>query len=249
MYDAYHKLRAWTRRLSDRRLAALICGEYNIRLGDLSASDLAVFKEVFLEKAYADGFPFHTPATVVDIGAHKGFFTLFAVRGLAAGGRVVAVEPAAANTEALGRHLRLNGLEDQVQVLQAGVGAENGTAWLYPGPAENRSLYSRAGGNAVGGEHVEVLSLEEIFRRAALERVDFLKMDCEGGEYAALYAAPDSLLANVRCLSLEFHDLGTPEATALELGRFLRGKGFRVTTRHTATRRNLNTGKLLAERD
>ena len=249
MYELYLNIRAWMRRLSDRRLAAFICGEYNIRLGALSAADLGVFKEVFLEKAYADGFPFHAPATVLDVGAHKGFFTLFASRGIAAGGRVVSVEPASSNVEALRRHLSLNGLEDKVQVLQAGVGAENGTAWLYSGAPENRSLYTRAGGNDPGGESVDVLSLEEVFRRAGLERVDFLKMDCEGAEYAALYAAPDALLAKVRCLSLEFHDLGKPEATALELGRFLRTKGFRVTHRHTVTRQNLNTGKLLAERD
>lgn len=56
-------------------------------------------------------------------------------------------------------------------------------------------------------------------------------------------------LAKVRCLSLELHDLGTPKATALERGRFLRSQGFGVTSRHTATRWNFNTGKFPAERD
>ncbi|MBK7009683.1 MAG: hypothetical protein IPH36_14180 [Saprospiraceae bacterium] len=35
---------------------------------------LFTLEEVFVQRSYADYFPFYKKATIVDIGAHKGYF-------------------------------------------------------------------------------------------------------------------------------------------------------------------------------
>ena len=43
--------------------------------------------------------------------------------------------------------------------------------------------------------------------RNALERVDLLKMDCEGAEYEILYGTPDRYLERIREIRMEYHQL------------------------------------------
>jgi FkbM family methyltransferase len=252
MYRAYLNLRRRLSAASDRSMVRMVCAEYGLRLDPPSPRDAAVFKEVFIGKAYADGFPFYRAATVVDIGAHHGFFTLFAARNLAADARIVSVEPARDNLRVLRANVALNGLGSMIHVVEAAVAGEDGEAFLFADAPENRSILpaGRAAGEAANGERVATLSLESLFRREGLARVDFLKMDCEGAEYDALRAAPDAVLAAIRCISLEFHDLKRPEATGWELAAHLRSKGFTIARCvHENTSRNLNTGKLLAFRE
>jgi FkbM family methyltransferase len=257
MYGTWMKLRRKVSETLDRKVVAAVCREYGLQLPRLGPRETAVFKEVFIGKAYADGFPFYRPAVVVDIGAHWGFFTLFAARNLAAEGRIVAVEPSRDNLAALRRHLTLNKVADRVQVFGAAVAATDGEAFLHAEASENRSLFrpsdreeGRTGDKADAGEAVETITLESLFRQAKLEVVDFLKMDCEGAEYEILRQAPEAVLSSIRCISLEFHDLKRPEATGRELSVFLKSKGFTIARcTHETTFRNLNTGKLLAFRE
>jgi FkbM family methyltransferase len=255
MLNAYRTLRRRMSGLLDREVIARVCRAYDLKIPNLPDAEREVFKEVFIAKAYADGFPFYKPATVVDIGAHWGFFTMFAARNLAPGAHIIAVEPARANTAVLRRNISANGLGRMVHVVEAAVAGEDGEGILHAAASENRSLF---GGGSVGaaerGESVEVLSLETLCARAGdfigPDGIDFLKMDCEGAEYDALRATPPSILASIRCISLEFHDLKQADKTGGELARFLRTHGFTILKcTHATTDSNLNTGKLLAIRD
>ena len=39
------------------------------------------------------------------------------------------------------------------------------------------------------------------------QKIDFLKIDCEGSEYDILYNLDSNLYAKIKVISLEFHDL------------------------------------------
>lgn len=67
---------------------------------------------------FVAGFLDRPGATVLDVGANIGFWTVpLAIRARDVGGEVVAFEPVAANRRRLVRNLRLNAVEDTVRVV------------------------------------------------------------------------------------------------------------------------------------
>jgi FkbM family methyltransferase len=119
---------------------------------------------------------------VIDIGAHIGGFALRAGR---IAKRVLAVEPVL--TQHLIDHIHFNNLEDVVLPLQAALGEQGNSITIS---YENRS------------NKVPCYSLTELKKYAG--GCDFLKMNCEGGEYTI---DPNELLG-IRRLEIQFHKFG-----------------------------------------
>jgi hypothetical protein len=115
----------------------------------------------------------------------------------------------------------------------------------------NRSLVNdyALGNSDAATDQVDVLTLDELLDRLGIERVDFLKLDCEGAEYGILNTATDVLLQRIGCISLEFHDLKRPDATGLDLVKRLKAAGFELLHfSHSTTTMNLNYGRIVAWR-
>lgn len=134
----------------------------------------------------------------IDVGANQGEFTLVAAKR-ARQGRVVAVEPVPALREDLAVNLRLNGF-DHVTVVPVALADRPGTLTLF---ADHRtvegfrnegtaSLWAGGGRREVVGE-VEVDTLDRLVAKLALDRVDLVKIDVEGGELAVLRGGRESL--------------------------------------------------------
>ena len=68
--------------------------------------------------------------TVLDVGAHRGFYTLLFSKMIGPQGRVLAFEPSPRERKKLKRHLRLN-LCHNVEVLSCALGESEGKAELY----------------------------------------------------------------------------------------------------------------------
>ena len=79
-----------------------------------------------------------------------------------------------------------------------------------------------------------------------LERIDLLKMDCEGAEYEILYSTPPSHLERIAAIRMEYHNLDSHERNVEGLKRFFTGSGFTVT--HVKPFSGTN-GTLWAERE
>lgn len=80
------------------------------------------------------------------------------------------------------------------------------------------------------GERIEVetLTLEDVFKKYDLEKVDLIKLDCEGSEYAILYQAPKALLDSIALMSIETHP-GTKEGENHDaMITFLKGMGMQL---------------------
>ncbi len=234
------------RRIRRRRAVARLVRAQALGLdARLNEDGLSVLRSVFVDREYADYFPFYRKARVLDVGAHWGYFTLFAQRNLAAGSHIVAVEPASANLAILRANVQ------GVDVVEGALGGEAGSAVLYGGRSVNHSLFG-AEVNALSsdaGSHVRVVSLGDVLDRFEAGEVDFAKLDCEGGEYPALLGASDEILRRVGVFSLEFHDLKAPESTGLRLVERLREAGFAIRHfAHSPTALGLNYGRLIAER-
>ncbi|MCX6605200.1 MAG: FkbM family methyltransferase [Acidobacteria bacterium] len=119
---------------------------------------------------------------VVDIGAHIGIYTLFALRQLSGHGRVYSFEPTPKTFALLRDNVQVNGfLESGVARLDhRAISDQAGTAnfTAYPANSGHNSLF---GGAAPG----EALSVETVTLDAALAdepRIDVIKIDAEGSE-------------------------------------------------------------------
>lgn len=129
--------------------------------------------------------------SVVDVGAHLGYFTLQSARRVGSSGHVFAFEPSPDLLPLLRRTVAENGMSDAVEVVPSALANDVGTAMLYAGDADSMlsSLYSAAAasGDAVpGGLVVACTTLDAWAAARGWPPIDIVKIDVEGGEVAVL---------------------------------------------------------------
>lgn len=129
-------------------------------------------------------------ATVVDLGANWGYFTLMAAQLAGPGGRVLALEPDPRMFDLLERNVRLNGLTT-VDAFPLAAGADFATRTLagYAEGTGNRGT-SRIEDEAIGGSSVrfsvDTVPVDTFLDQKGLGPVDLIKIDVEGFEDAVL---------------------------------------------------------------
>ncbi len=121
--------------------------------------------------------------TVIDIGANIGYFTLLFARLVGPRGQVFAFEPEPINFELLRRNVELNGYCNVTLVPKA-VSDASGTARLYLAEhkGDGRIFDSHDGRGSIP---IETIRLDD-FLKDYEGRIDFIKMDIQGAEPAAL---------------------------------------------------------------
>ncbi len=206
---------------------------------------IGIFKEVFVQRVYADFFPFFENATVIDIGGHFGYFALFAAINLGGEGRVLTAEPSKQNFDQLCRNLAKSGLQNKVSALNVALAATPGEKKLFTGKSENHSLIA-PGENAVW-EVAHTQTLGAFIEENVTGPVHFLKMDCEGAEYDIFFNTDRVILDLVQTISLEFHDLKSAEKNGLKLAQHLKTNGFNIARfTHNKTTMGNNYGNIIA---
>jgi FkbM family methyltransferase len=134
--------------------------------------------------------------TVLDIGAHHGFYTMLAAKMVGPTGRVMSFEPSHRERERLLLHLRLNRILDRVAVFPVALGRETGESTLYVVAGRNtgcNSLRPPAVTEPTRMIQVPVTSLDAFLAQQNGARVDFIKLDVEGGELGVLAGAEELL--------------------------------------------------------
>jgi len=136
----------------------------------------------------------------LDIGANIGAHTLHIARGVGERGRVIAIEPTDFAFGKLRRNLALNPvLAARVDTRQALLVAPGGAKEPEPVYASwplaaRDDLHPLHLGQLMSTSGARALSLDELLAPLALERIDFIKIDIDGHECAALSGARDALL-------------------------------------------------------
>ena len=139
-----------------------------------------------------------TSPVIVDAGAHRGEFAAEFHRRY--GGRSVLIE--ANPTLAAALQAPPGG-----QVVHAALAASDGTAsFVFRKNPEGGSISSTAADSGNATTAVEMLSLATLCQRGGIERIDLLKLDIEGAEFAMLANTPDAILAGIGQITVEFHD-------------------------------------------
>lgn len=216
----------------------------------LNKMSVDLMHSIFIQREYADYFPFYQNAVIVDIGAHKGYFTLFAAQNTDKNSKIVSVEPVSSNFKILEKNVQRNENKN-LTLVKAAVAAFDGQLEIRLSHDTNHSII---GENPLSGksnaiEKVKAITLDSLFKNYGLIDVDFLKMDCEGAEYDILFNATFEALKRIKILSLEFHDLKNSEKSASKLIDFMKSKQFEVVKfQYEPTNLGLNFGKLIFKR-
>ncbi|NLN69274.1 MAG: FkbM family methyltransferase [Chloroflexi bacterium] len=194
-----------------------------------NAMDVWSVKETFLDQFYTRyGVSAQDGWTVIDIGAGVGDYSLYVSHGNQAL-TVYAFEPYQESYELLMRNLVNNDIEN-VRAFQQAVWSKAGKLQLDFSTGEPLQISSVEGIEQDGSSEklfVDAMTLQELFNIELLDKVNLLKMDCEGAEYEILFNASPALLRKIERIIMEYHDLDESyHHTALMA--FLEAQGYVV---------------------
>ncbi|WP_261222214.1 FkbM family methyltransferase [Ancylothrix sp. D3o] len=178
---------------------------------------------------------------VVDVGANIGLYSILASKIIGENGKIWAFEPSSETHKRLIANLSLNqvsgvevikmGLADveDVLTLMRPSGYRDGDRYLVPKIYDTTHFQQDSGDT----ESVPVITLDNymIQNNTELPKVDLMKIDIEGGEYAVFKGAQKVLTANPNILVMfECTPEGCQRAghTQENVFQFLRQLGFEV---------------------
>jgi FkbM family methyltransferase len=150
--------------------------------------------------------------TVLDLGAHHGYYTLLSSKLVGPQGRVFAFEPSPRERKALRLHVRIN-LCWNVRVQGLALGEEKTEADLHVVAGGETGCNSLRPPRVVGKTapvRVRVTRLDDWLGDRKIGRVDFIKLDVEGAELDVLKGASGLLQRRPRPVILaEVQDVRT----------------------------------------
>lgn len=172
---------------------------------------------------------------VLDIGANIGYFTMLSASLVGADGYVLAIEPNPDNARLLEASRRENGFT-QVTVAQVAAAPTTGLLVLHASHsnATTSSLPAGADANAVlGARTVPCLRPDALVPQG--RRIDLVKIDVEGAEYAALRGCTELLARDRPVIISEFSPGMLPGISGIggpEYLRWLIGQSYRLSIIH-----------------
>lgn len=230
------------------RKSAKYAARVNLKSGEtflvFSLMDVWVLKETLLDRQYEEvSLPLEESWTVIDIGAALGDYSVWAAKQLTSG-RLIAVEPYPPSVSLLRSNLDKNRVIN-AEIYAGAVGAESGTTSLKV--EEGRVVQNSTATQANSSRTVEVntVNLGDLFKTFEVSRCDYLKMDCEGGEYDILFSAKPEMLNRIDRICMEVHD-GMTNHNHMEMIQFLEKTGY--STRLTPNPVHHDLAYLYAER-
>ena len=189
--------------------------------------DIIVLNEMWLKNTYnPKGFEIKENDTIVDIGAHIAVFSIYAAI-LAKKGRVYAFEPMPENYSLLKKNISINHLKNIIPINQA-VDSKSGITELFINE-ENTGGNSLLLKNSEKSNRIQVhtTSIQEFMKKYSIDKIDILKMDCEGAEYEILFKCPKNTLNKISKITMEYHPIDKSR-NVKTLKRFLEKNGFKV---------------------
>jgi FkbM family methyltransferase len=169
--------------------------------------------------------------TVLDIGAHNGFYALLASRRIGPAGSVIAFEPSPRERRRLRWNVRLNRLKNiRVEPLALGNAPGHADLFVVRGSQTGfNSLRPPSIDQPIAQIPVRQTTLDDYLRARPIGAVDFMKIDVEGGEREVIRGATGFLSRRPRpVIMCEIEDVRTAAwgYNATEIVTLLRALGF-----------------------
>ena len=143
-------------------------------------------------------------ATLIDIGAHLGIFTISALRKVGPSGKVVSFEPCGATRSVLLKTLELNGFSGIPEIREEAVSNATGQSTFFSSTIAGDAANSLIG-NAQhpAKSEVRTVRLDDVH----LPRVDAIKIDAEGAELNILDGSRALITTHRPAVLLSVHPL------------------------------------------
>jgi FkbM family methyltransferase len=187
------------------------------------------FKEIFMDECYLAGLEkdISPGATIIDIGANAGYFTLFAADKFPRS-QIFSFEPVPVNYIQLQRHRDLNKTRD-IKCFPLAVAGQAGEITLsfdaHDSFTTSATMFTQEN-TQEDSLKVPCVSLQEIMDEHNIIKCDLLKMDCEGAEYDILYNTSTGYLQRIDQIALEVHCGKENNQNIDALEAFLNQQGF-----------------------
>lgn len=166
-------------------------------------------------------------ATVIDVGANAGYFTMLASQRVGNRGQVYAFEPVQINRLRVQENMLLNRTSN-VTLRSEAASSRKGTTTFFTGPVDHRGLSSlRPLRNASESFEVQTVRLDDFVPTD--RRVSLVKIDVEGAEQHVLSGMLGIMRRDAPDVVLEVTDdfLQTMGHSALSLVGMMLAQGYR----------------------
>ncbi len=154
--------------------------------------------------------------TVIDIGGHYGFFDLYALNKKVS--HIHTIEPTKTTFDILCKNVEEY---KNVEKYNLAISSDNSSKpFITIGASSCNSFYETYNNNAANEanhgvrkeEIVNCVTLEQFMKNNNIDRIDALKIDCEGAEWDIFPAVSDDFFRyKLRKLSMEAHPCGTDD--------------------------------------
>jgi FkbM family methyltransferase len=157
--------------------------------------------EIFLNEEYKNkNVKINKDDTVLDIGGNIGIFSLYSLYKKAK--EVHVFEPGEKQYKAIVDNL--SGTFKNLKINNMAVSKQTGSVNFYENNISTLSSTMFNSNNKI--KSVPSITIEDYFKEKKLDKIDFLKIDCEGGEYEIIeHINKDFLQSKVDKIVLEYH--------------------------------------------
>lgn len=155
---------------------------------------------------------------VLDVGANYGYYSVLMADLIGPTGTLIAFEPNPRAAAAAKASLSVNGFGSRSTVMQAAAAQATGTAPFCIPHHEPKNAamvpqgYSRANADVI---EVPTVTIDEVCR--GKPRVDFIKIDAEGGEYRIYQGMEETIRRDRPMIILEFNAARSGSGELLDL--------------------------------
>ncbi|MBP7992648.1 MAG: FkbM family methyltransferase [Candidatus Magasanikbacteria bacterium] len=189
-------------------------------------ADESVAAEIFKLREYRIAEPVISQTTlpIFDVGAHAGFFTVYA-RALNPLAPIIALEPEPKNINALEQTIKHNSVQN-LTIIKGALAKESGKRELaLSEDSHNHKLKTNINEKKI----ITVNAFDfAYFKQLTPQGIGLLKMDIEGGEYEIFPHLTAADFAHIQAIIMEYHDLKDHKHQEIE--QVLREHGFGVQT-------------------
>lgn len=178
----------------------------------------------------------------IDIGANIGLFTLNASKMVGETGKVISFEAFYSNFLKLKKHVEINHL-DNVQLEHLAISDTEKMLKIYlNNQDQNIGMASSYLENFDTIENVKATSLDHYAQEKSLEKISFIKIDIEGGEYDALLGMKNVLSQYKPILLVEINHetLSKIHKSENDVIKLLESLHYQLTIKLTQNENNYN---------
>lgn len=190
---------------------------------------ISIIKEIFISKVYTKNIiKIEEGDVVFDIGANVGVFSLYA--SLIKGTKIFSFEPHPENFRKFSNNVKNNKIGN-IKCLNYALGIDNEDRQMIEGNISGGHKISNektATSIDIGGIKVKSVTLEAMMDKLDVEKIDFLKLDCEGAEGEIITSLGLDGLKKIDKIAVEFHN-NHSILNHSEINELLKASGFTTT--------------------